>query len=99
MPSDLTREQVAAIAALANLALEPAELGLFASQLGHVLDAVRTLNELDTTGVPPTAAIVTRHPADRADAVRPPLDRETAVAAAPDPSPDAAYFRVPRVIG
>ncbi|HZT75430.1 MAG TPA: Asp-tRNA(Asn)/Glu-tRNA(Gln) amidotransferase subunit GatC [Vicinamibacterales bacterium] len=99
MPSELTREQVAAIAALANLALEPAELDLFASQLAHVLDAVNTLAELDTTGVPPTAAIVTRHPVDRADDPRPSLDRETAVGSAPDPSPDLAYFRVPRVIG
>jgi aspartyl-tRNA(Asn)/glutamyl-tRNA(Gln) amidotransferase subunit C len=99
MPSELTRDEVAAIAALANLALEPAELDLFAAQLGHVLDAVNTLAELDTTGVPPTAAIVTRHPVDRADEVAPSLDRETAVAAAPDASPDLAYFRVPRVIG
>jgi aspartyl-tRNA(Asn)/glutamyl-tRNA(Gln) amidotransferase subunit C len=99
MPSELTRDQVGAIAALANLALEPDEVDLFATQLGHVLDAVNTLAELDTTGVPPTAAIVTRHPVDRADEVQPCLDRETAVAAAPDPSPDAAYFRVPRVIG
>jgi aspartyl-tRNA(Asn)/glutamyl-tRNA(Gln) amidotransferase subunit C len=99
MPSELTREQVAAIAALANLALEPAELDLFATQLAHVLDAVHTLAELDTTGVPPTAAIVTRHPADRPDELQAPLDRERVVAAAPDPSPDGVYFRVPRVIG
>jgi len=99
MPAELTREQVAAIAALANLALEPDELDLFAAQLANVLDAVNTLSELDTSGVPPTAAIVTRHPIDRADALQPALDRESAVGAAPDASPDAAYFRVPRVLG
>lgn len=99
MPAELTREQVAAIAALANLALEPAELDQFAAQLAHVLDAVNTLAELETAGVPPTAAIVTHHPIDRADVLQRPLDRDQAVGAAPDPSPDAAYFRVPRVIG
>jgi len=99
MPSGLTRDEVAAIAALANLALEPGELDLLAVQLGRVLDAVTTLEELDTTGVPPTAAIVAHHSVDRADELQPCLERETAVAAAPDPSPDLAYFRVPRVIG
>ena len=90
---------MSAIAALANLDLTSDELDLFATQLSAVLDAVDTLAELDTTGVPPTAAIVARHPVDRADQARPSLDRDTAVAAAPDPSPDTAYFRVPRVIG
>jgi aspartyl-tRNA(Asn)/glutamyl-tRNA(Gln) amidotransferase subunit C len=99
MPFALTRDEVDAISALANLALEPAELDLFAEQLRHVLDAVNTLSDLDTTGVAPTAAIGTRHPVDRADEPEPCLDRETAVLAAPDPSADAAYFRVPRVIG
>ena len=99
MPSELTREQVTAIAALANLALEPEDVDLFATQLGHVLDAVNTLADLDTTGVTPTAAIATSDPVERPDEPRPSLERETVVSAAPDPSPDLAYFRVPRVIG
>ena len=90
---------VAAVAALANLDLTPEEQRLFAKQLSDVLQAVNTLAELDTSGVPPTAAIVTRHPVDRADDPRPCLDRDAAVAAAPDASADRAYFRVPRVIG
>ncbi len=90
---------VSAVAALAHLDLTPDERDLFAKQLTDVLEAVDTLAELDTTGVPPTAAIVTRHPVDRADEPTPCLDRETAVAAAPDASPDRVYFRVPKVIG
>ena len=99
MPQSIGRVDVSAIAALANVELTPDELALFARQLGDVLQAVNTLAELDTTGVPPTAALVTQHPVDRPDEARACLDRETAVAAAPDPSPDLAYFRVPRVIG
>jgi len=99
MPSSARRVDVSRIAALANLDLSPDELNLFAEQLGAVLDAVDTLAELDTTGVPPTAAIVTRQPVDRADTPRPSLDRDVVVDAGPDPSPDLAYFRVPRVIG
>jgi aspartyl-tRNA(Asn)/glutamyl-tRNA(Gln) amidotransferase subunit C len=99
MPSELTREQVSAIAALANLELEPGELELFSKQLGDVLAAVDTLRQIDTAGVPPTASIVTRHPVDRPDEVRPSLDRDLALEQAPDPALDAGFFRVPRVIG
>lgn len=99
MASELTREQVSAIAALANLELEPGELDLFAKQLGDVLAAAETLQRLDTAGVPPTASIVTRHPVDRADEARPSLDRDAALAGAPDAALDAGFFRVPRVIG
>ncbi len=99
MPSSGVRFDVSAIAALANLDLTSDELGLFAQQLDDVLAAVAMLAELDTAGVPPTAAITTNHPVDRADERQPSLDREEALAAAPDASPDLVYFRVPRVIG
>jgi aspartyl-tRNA(Asn)/glutamyl-tRNA(Gln) amidotransferase subunit C len=99
MASELTREQVSSIAALANLDLDPAELDLFAKQLGEVLAAVETLQQLDTTGVPPTASLVTRHAVDRPDEQGRSLDRDAALAAAPDAAEDAGFFRVPRVIG
>ena len=98
MSSGFTREQVAAIAALANLRLEVSELDLFARQLGDILAYAAEVQQIDTTGVPPTATVVTRHAADRDDEVRPSLDRETAMAAAPDPAVDAGFFKVPRVI-
>jgi len=94
-----TRDDVAAIAALANLDLEPSELELFARQLGDVLSYVEELRQADTTGVPPTAAAAIRHAADRADEVRPSLDLQEALANAPDPAPGAGLFKVPRVIG
>ena|SRR5262245_24139899 len=99
MPSAFTREQVAAIAALANLELEPAELDLFARQLGDILTAAEAVQAVDTAGVPPTASTVTRHASDRPDRVGPCLDREEALANAPDAALDAGLFKVPRVIG
>jgi aspartyl-tRNA(Asn)/glutamyl-tRNA(Gln) amidotransferase subunit C len=99
MPSGLTREQVAAVAALANLELEPSELELFARQLGDILAYADEVQQIDTTGVPPTASIVSGATADRADELRPPLDRREALAAAPDAALDAGFFKVPRVIG
>src|SRR5258705_97993 len=99
MPSGFTREQVAAVAALANLELDGAEMDLFARQLGEILTAAEAVQRVDTTGVPPTASVVARHAAERADEVRPCLDRDEALAAAPDPALDAGLFKVPRVIG
>jgi len=99
MPSGFTREQVVGIAALAHLELDAAELDLFARQLGDILTAAEEVQRVDTTGVPPTASVVTRHAADRADEVRPCLDRDEALANAPDAALDAGLFKVPRVIG
>ena len=99
MSSGFTREQVAAIAALANLRLEVSELDLFARQLGDILAYADEVQQIDTTGVPPTASVVPQHAVDRPDEVRPSLDRDEALANAPDAAPDAGLFKVPRVIG
>jgi aspartyl-tRNA(Asn)/glutamyl-tRNA(Gln) amidotransferase subunit C len=98
MPSSLTHGDVAKIAALANLELDAAELDLFARQLGDILAYADQVQQIDTSGVPPTAAVVTRHAADRKDEVRPSLDRDQALAGAPDAALDAGFFKVPRVI-
>jgi aspartyl-tRNA(Asn)/glutamyl-tRNA(Gln) amidotransferase subunit C len=99
MPAEFSREQVAAIATLANLELEPSELDLFAKQLSEILAYAEEVQRVDTAGVPPTASVVTRHSLERADAIRPSLDPETALANAPDPAVAAGLFKVPRVIG
>src|SRR6266849_1643549 len=99
MPVPLTRAQVEAVAALAHLELEPSEIELFARQLGDILAYADQVQQIDTTGVPPTASVVARLAADRADEVRPSLDRDDALANAPDAALEAGFFKVPRVIG
>jgi aspartyl-tRNA(Asn)/glutamyl-tRNA(Gln) amidotransferase subunit C len=99
MPAEFTRDQVAAIAALAHLELDAAELDLFARQLGDILAYADEVQQIDTTGVPPTASVVTRHAADREDEIRDSLDRDEVLASAPDAALDAGLFKVPRVIG
>jgi aspartyl-tRNA(Asn)/glutamyl-tRNA(Gln) amidotransferase subunit C len=94
-----TRDEVAAIAALAQLALDDAEIDLFARQLGEILAYANDVQQVDTTGVPPTARVPTEDATDREDKVRPSLDRETVLDAAPDANVDRGFFRVPRVIG
>jgi aspartyl-tRNA(Asn)/glutamyl-tRNA(Gln) amidotransferase subunit C len=98
MPTAFTREDVAKIAALANLELDADEIDVFARQLGDILAYADQVQQIDTAGVPPTASVVMRHAADRADETRRSLDRETALANAPDPALDAGLFKVPRVL-
>jgi len=99
MAAGFTRAQVEAIAALANLELDPAETELFTRQLGEILAYADAVQHIDTTGVPPTAHLAARDAAERPDVVRPSLDREAALANAPDAAREAGFFRVPRVIG
>jgi aspartyl-tRNA(Asn)/glutamyl-tRNA(Gln) amidotransferase subunit C len=99
MPAGFTRDEIAAIAALAHLELDASEIDLFARQLGDILAYADVVQQIDTTGVPPTASVLAGHAADRPDEVQPCLDRDEALAAAPDPAPEAGFFRVPRVIG
>jgi aspartyl-tRNA(Asn)/glutamyl-tRNA(Gln) amidotransferase subunit C len=99
MPAGFTPDQIAAIAALAHLELSESERDLFARQLGEILAYAEIVQQIDTTGVPPTASVVSRHAADRADELTPSLDRDEILAAAPDAAIDAGFFKVPRVIG
>jgi aspartyl-tRNA(Asn)/glutamyl-tRNA(Gln) amidotransferase subunit C len=97
--ASFSRGEVEAIASLAQLELDETEIDLFGRQLAEILTYVEQLQRIDTTGVPPTASIVSAHAAGRDDAVRPSLDRAEAMANAPDAARQAGLFRVPRVIG
>ena len=98
MPTVFTRADVAKIAALANLELDADEIDVFARQLADILAYADQVQQIDTAGVPPTASVVMRHAADRPDETRPCLDRDTALANAPDAALDVGLFKVPRVL-
>ena len=99
MAEEFTRSQVEAIATLANLELDESELDLFARQLANILEYANQVQNIDTTGVLPTASVVTGHDCDRLDELRPSLDRADALRNAPDSDLKAGFFKVPRVIG
>jgi aspartyl-tRNA(Asn)/glutamyl-tRNA(Gln) amidotransferase subunit C len=98
VPSDFTRERVAAIAALANLELDASEVDMFARQLAEILAYADEVQQVDTTGVPPTATVATEASADREDEVDPSRDLSDALANAPDALRNPGLFRVPRVL-
>jgi len=88
---------VAYVAKLARLALTPAEIERFGTQLGALLQHVDALAELPVGDVPATAQVIPQSNVARADVARPSLDREVVLGAAP--RREGPYFRVPRIIG
>jgi aspartyl-tRNA(Asn)/glutamyl-tRNA(Gln) amidotransferase subunit C len=89
----ISREQVLHVAKLARLALSEQEIERFEEQLSAILEAVGKVSELDLAEVPPTS-----HPLEianvvEADEPRPSLERERALANAPET--EAGAFKVP----
>jgi aspartyl-tRNA(Asn)/glutamyl-tRNA(Gln) amidotransferase subunit C len=98
MSSSLSREQVLRIAQLARLELTNDEVDLFTRQLADILAYVEQIQELDTTGVPPTSHVMNQ-PIDRPDEPRSTLPRDEALENAPEAARQAGLFKVPRVMG
>ncbi|MEJ7876251.1 MAG: Asp-tRNA(Asn)/Glu-tRNA(Gln) amidotransferase subunit GatC [Solirubrobacterales bacterium] len=89
----LDRDQVLHVARLARLELSDEEVSTMTSELSGILEHVDRISKLDLSGVEPTSHVVALENVLRADVPRPSLDRDSALANAPDPSDGA--FRVP----
>lgn len=85
------------MAQLARLALDEEEIDRFTVQLAAVLAHAGDIASLDTEGVPPTAHPFPLVNVLRDDVVRPSLDRDEVLAAAP--AVEDHRFRVPPVLG
>ncbi len=100
----VTKEDVLRVAELANLELTADEVPQMQRDLNAILGHIAQLNELDTSGVPAMAQVGEMLGAEpeltgaslRGDAVRPSLDRQAVMAAAPET--DGRFFKVPKVI-
>ncbi len=93
----ISRNEVEKVSLLGRLSLGEEELAQMTGQLGEVLAYIELLGEVDTEGVEPMA-----HPLDvvdafRDDETRPSLEREQALANAPNR--DDECYRVPAVLG
>jgi aspartyl-tRNA(Asn)/glutamyl-tRNA(Gln) amidotransferase subunit C len=88
---------VAKVAGLARLRLTDDELELFTEQLGAVLEHAQDIEALDLDGVAPTSHPYPLQNVLRADELRPSLDRDEVLAAAPQA--EGGLFRVPPVLG
>lgn len=106
MPGDFTRADVERIARLARLELTEQEKALITPQLSAFLAYAEQVQNVDTSGVPPTS-----HPfgtlgawrpepvEGRDDTPQPSLQRDQALAQAPEADRGAGLFKVPRVLG
>jgi len=93
----ISRDEVVHVALLARLALTDDEIDVFTGQLAAVLEHAADVAALDTAGVPPTAHPLPLVNVLRDDVVRPCLDRDEVLAAAP--AAESGRFRVPRILG
>ena len=92
----ITRAEVEHVARLGRLELSEGEMERMTAQLDAILGYMEKLNALDTSRVEPTTTVIPMVSVMREDFVRPSLDREEALANAPDRAD--AFFRVPRII-
>ena len=92
----VSRDDVRKVAQLARLSFAPEEEDRLIADLNRMLDYVAALNELNTTGVSPTAHVLPIENAFRDDVPGHSLDREAALANAP--LAGHGHFRVPKVI-
>jgi aspartyl-tRNA(Asn)/glutamyl-tRNA(Gln) amidotransferase subunit C len=92
----LAAADVAKVALLARLRVNPLELETFTGQLNSIVEYVSQLQELDTTGVEPLAHGIEVRNVFRDDVCAPALDREKALANAPERN--QVGFQVPAVL-
>ena len=92
----LSREEVLHIALLARLGLTEAEVGKFREQLSDILENFEILQQVDTTGIPPTAQSISLENVMRSDEVAPSLPQSEILANAPQR--DENFFRVKAVL-
>jgi len=84
------------VAHLARITLTPDEETKLAAQLGGILGYIEKLNELDVTGVEPTAHAVPMVNVTRADEIRPSLPHAEALRNAPRQA--NGLFIVPKIV-
>ncbi|MQA73520.1 MAG: Asp-tRNA(Asn)/Glu-tRNA(Gln) amidotransferase subunit GatC [Solirubrobacterales bacterium] len=89
----IDREQVLHVARLARLELSEDELETMAGELSGILEHVDRISALDLDGVEPTAHVVALDNVLRPDEPEASLERERALAPAPDAEDGA--FRAP----
>lgn len=93
----ISLDEVRHVARLARLELSDGEIVTLQGEISALLDHVDKVRRLDTSGVPPTAHPLPLSNVLRSDEVRPSLDRELVLAAAPAVEDDR--FLVPRILG
>jgi len=91
------RDEVARVAALARIDLNPDELDRLSGELEVIVESVARVGEVVTPDVPATSHPLPLSNVYRADVPVAPLDRDEALAAAP--AAQDGKFLVPQILG
>ncbi|WHH59287.1 Asp-tRNA(Asn)/Glu-tRNA(Gln) amidotransferase subunit GatC [Petroclostridium sp. X23] len=92
----ITKEQVEHVANLARLTLTEEEKERLTVEMENIIAFADKLNELDTTGVEPTAHAIPIQNVFREDVVETSFDREKILQNAP--SQEDGCFKVPKIV-
>ncbi|MBE9482705.1 MAG: Asp-tRNA(Asn)/Glu-tRNA(Gln) amidotransferase subunit GatC [Chloroflexi bacterium] len=92
----LSREEVQHIALLARLGLADAEVDKLREQLSNILENFEILQQVDTTGIPPTAQSIPLQNVMKDDEAAPSLPQSQILANAP--RKEGNFFRVRAVL-
>lgn len=92
----LSREEVLHIALLARLGLTETEVNRLSEQLSNILENFEALQQVDTSGIPPTAQSIPLQNVVSEDKVIPCLPQDQILANAP--RRDGDFFRVKVVL-
>ena len=97
MTTTISRDDVLHLAQLSSLQLSDDEIVSLQNDLGSILEYVKQLGELDTSGVEPTYQVTDLENVRRDDAVQQhAADREKLLALAPDSAQN--QIKVPKVL-
>jgi len=92
----LSREEVLHIALLARLGLTEAEVNRLSEQLSNILENFEVLQQVDTSGIPPTAQSIALQNVTKSDEVVASLPQSQILANAPRKKEN--FFRVKAVL-
>jgi aspartyl-tRNA(Asn)/glutamyl-tRNA(Gln) amidotransferase subunit C len=92
----ISRAEVEHVASLARLGLTDAEIDQMAGQLNRILEAIGTLQSVDTSSVGPTAQVIALENVMRDDVARDGISRDAALANAP--RREGPLLRVPLIL-
>ncbi len=92
----ISEGEVQYVAKLARLKLDEPQIHAMAETLSEILTYMDTLNEVDTSNIPPTSHVVKMDTVFREDNVQASLPLDDALQNAPDRV--GSFYRVPKII-
>jgi aspartyl-tRNA(Asn)/glutamyl-tRNA(Gln) amidotransferase subunit C len=95
--STISQAEVARLAVLARIELDPEELTRLAGELDVIVEAIARVSQVATADVPATSHPIIMTNVFRADVPQDPLPVEQALAGAP--SSEGGRFAVPQILG